>query len=93
MKFYLAIFTFGSLAALVRGGAPNERRQNDVPPCVDGSDGPAGASYSDGAACVKACYFREGADGPNKNGACAGVCDLFSTPAGSIEYVCGGKGL
>ncbi|KAK3186082.1 hypothetical protein K4F52_005072 [Lecanicillium sp. MT-2017a] len=88
MKF-APIFTIVGLSAAVAMAAPDLTvRQNGVPDCEDGIDGPDG-SWRTANDCKDECYLRENADNDNKKNVCKGLCMNVGHPAPII--VCRGK--
>ncbi|KAL6851249.1 hypothetical protein ACO1O0_008377 [Amphichorda felina] len=76
MKFQLAILL--GLSAITALASPTlERRQNNIPECEKGIEGPENDRFEgpDGEDnCKKKCFFREDAKIDNKGNICAGFC-------------------
>ncbi|KPM45138.1 hypothetical protein AK830_g1310 [Neonectria ditissima] len=74
--FMLSLTAMTALAAPVLEG-----RQNDIPPCEDGGEGPVNDAFDTSAECKEKCFLRENADNDNKYGVCAGACRNVGHPA------------
>ncbi|KAL7803526.1 hypothetical protein V8C44DRAFT_274617 [Trichoderma aethiopicum] len=73
MRFY-AILTSLTLVATLTVAAPElGMRQNDVPNCKDGTDGPQ-KQWHKAKDCKAHCYMMEQAEGDSQGNVCKGRC-------------------
>ncbi|PVH80092.1 hypothetical protein DL98DRAFT_588868 [Cadophora sp. DSE1049] len=84
---------FIGLGAMTAMAGTIQHRQNDVPHCIDGLAGTNDGLFTS-PGCENKCYYKENADGDNKNGVCAGPCvEYIPPPNGPGGLELGGTGL